>query len=277
MFKRVVATTLALVFLVTSTVFAQNQQPEEQESLSYVEFLLDVIERGLGNWRPDPSLVRNRVDRERQIATHQEQRRTEHERQIELFLPNYVPGTIVDAHLIGEDGRPIEIPFGDIQQNLVQDLPMEHYRFSEEIFATWFYHYEGMTTLERAIMDAINEFRAEHNLQPFVHDPTLSVGARFRAEYFRRNIGPGVSVGHEVGTIPTGPVGTMFSPLLTNGALLVPGFARSERMDITYVEIARPVARNRSPIHTEGLLSRTHTHIGVGVSHRAIYVFIGSH
>ncbi|MDR2166408.1 MAG: CAP domain-containing protein [Clostridiales bacterium] len=101
-------------------------------------------------------------------------------------------------------------------------------------------------------MDTINEFRHEHDSPPLVHDPTLSEASRYRTEYFRRF--PEVSVYHTTGTLDTEWV-------MVLGAS---GGAVSDWM------------RSRTG-HRESLLHPQSTRIGVGVSSRAKYIFVGSH
>jgi len=183
----------------------------------------------------------------------------------------------VDADLIGEDGRPIEgYTFASIQSLQTEDLSIgEGFNALALAIDEWLYAYEGKTTLEMAVFNRINEVRAEHNLPPLVHDPLLSVGARYRTAYHERVLPRDVRIdNHDVGTITTGAVRALLNT--TGGDV---GIFTGALGAGTYSERAVTIVNrwlNSTTGHREAVLSNRQARIGIGISSRGTYAFLGT-
>jgi len=179
--KRTLAIFLALVLLLsTMVVYARSPiTSEEMEGLTFIEVLIEAETRGFYrnitsvSSSDGSSYSRNIFPR----ALIQET--------VAHFMPHYAQGVVVDTNLIGEDGRPIEgYSFAQIQNMQTEGVTFADGTPNRFIVDEWLYAYKGMTTLEMAIFNRVNEVRAEHDLQPLVHDPLASVGARiYRDRY----------------------------------------------------------------------------------------------
>jgi uncharacterized protein YkwD len=202
-------------------------------------------------------------------------------------MPNYLPGNIVDAELIGENGRPVEgYTFASIQSLQTEDLAIgEGFNALALAMDEWLYTYEGMTTLEMAVFNRINEVRAEHNLHPLIHDPMLSVGARYRTAYFQRVLPRDVRIdSHDVGTIRTRIVQTFFNPIGGDGgAILNPAGSIESTLSYGVFAHRRVNGWLNSPAHRDVMLNPSISRIGVGItpvrpgsSSVASYVFFGA-
>ena len=286
--KKFFLTVLIIFLLATATVYAQSSiTSAEMEGRTYQEVFQMAVDRGL--------LFNNRVSgRTREEVEANRVALIEARRAFRLelaahFIPNYSPGNIVDADLIGEDGRPIEgYTFASIQSQQTEHLPIGE-GFNWGHFDEWLYAYQGMTTLERAVFDRINEVRAEYNLHPLVHDPLLSVGARYRTAYFQRVLPRDVAIHHRSGTFTTDNAVTVFNPIGggSGGAILLP--TRTIFLSDSYTDLAYSWVRswlNSTAGHREAVLAPHGTRMGVGiadVNHRnprgegvvTTYVFLG--
>ena len=277
--KKLLVTILATLAL-TTPVFASTLADIDFEGRSYGQVVYEA-------WSIDSNLGERSffIVSNARVEQMEREHRAFRQRVVDHFIPNYHPGRTVDANLI-QDGRPVEgYTFASIQSMQHEGLPIGEGLPAGSVFTEWLYAYQGMTSLEMAVFNRINEIRVENNLQPLVHDPLLSVGARYRTAYFQRVLPLSERIYHTSGTFSTGQIGAVTNLGRGRGAILGPTRVSGR----TYNEVAIRIVNiwMNSPPHRNAILTPQQTRMGVGISERVrertnfddltFYVFFGAH
>jgi hypothetical protein len=282
--KRFLAVLLTLLLAFGIVVYARPRTLADIdfEGLTYVEVLGEAIDLC------DRILVQNFLIQRQGVRSSRDlvQLKNDHEafrlRVIEHFMPNYIPGTVVDSDLFGENMVPIQsYDYRIIQGLLVADLPLENQVPQWPEIDAWLYAYEGMTTIEMAAFTALNERRERLGLEPVVHCPLLSVGARLRTESFSRF---DLEISHYSGEFPTLAVCVTFNPVGSSVGLLAPGGGSAETSASVRLLQRMPayqhgfnLANHHGVVHQQTLDSPNLSRVGIGKGRcGSIYIFTGT-